>query len=205
VRALAPEVRFQCLQRLFPQLLNEGDTKKIPAGEAKKMPGPPLEVAALGSGGGPGNSGVSTLRLVALLFTAGTNIRAVISITAQSDVRTLPPPLHHGTTHPLFDTLNLKRSRKTPIHVQEDFIMAYVITDACIKDSLCVDVCPTDCIHPKADDAKFDAATQLYVQPDGCIDCGACVPVCTSDAIHPIDDLTEEQKQFAAKNAEFFN
>ena len=47
--------------------------------------------------------------------------------------------------------------------------------------------------------------TQLYVEPDGCIDCGACVPVCTSDAIRPIDDLTEEQKPFAAKNAEFFN
>ena len=83
--------------------------------------------------------------------------------------------------------------------------MAYVITDACIKDSLCVDVCPTDCIHPKADEAKFEAVTQLYVQPDGCIDCGACVPVCTSDAMHPIDELTDEQKPFAEKNAEFFN
>ena len=82
--------------------------------------------------------------------------------------------------------------------------MAYVITDSCIKDLLCVDVCPTDCIHPKADEAQFEAATQLYVQPDGCIDCGACVPVCTSDAIHPIDDLLEDKKQFAAKNSEFF-
>ena len=27
--------------------------------------------------------------------------------------------------------------------------MAYVITDNCIKDLLCADVCPTDCIHPK--------------------------------------------------------
>ena len=27
--------------------------------------------------------------------------------------------------------------------------MAYVITSTCIKDFLCVDVCPTDCIHPK--------------------------------------------------------
>jgi NAD-dependent dihydropyrimidine dehydrogenase PreA subunit len=82
--------------------------------------------------------------------------------------------------------------------------MAYVITDSCIKDSLCVDVCPTDCIHPKADEPRFEAATQLYVQPDGCIDCGTCVPVRTSDAIRPIDDLTEDQKHFAPKNAEFF-
>lgn len=82
--------------------------------------------------------------------------------------------------------------------------MAYVITDSCIKDLLCVDVCPTDCIHPKNDEPQFEAATQLYVDPDGCIDCGACVPVCTSDSIHPIDDLTEEVKSFAAKNAAFF-
>jgi NAD-dependent dihydropyrimidine dehydrogenase PreA subunit len=82
--------------------------------------------------------------------------------------------------------------------------MAYVITDACIKDLLCVDVCPTDCIHPKSDQPQFEAAALLYVDPDGCIDCGACVPVCTSDAIHPIDELTEEVKPFAAKNAALF-
>jgi ferredoxin len=82
--------------------------------------------------------------------------------------------------------------------------MAYVITDSCIKDLLCVDVCPTDCIHPKKDEPQFEAATQLFVDPEGCIDCGACVPVCTSDSLHPIDDLTEEQKPFIAKNAEFF-
>jgi len=82
--------------------------------------------------------------------------------------------------------------------------MAYVITDSCIKDELCVDVCPTDCIHPKKDEPGFEAATQLYVDPEGCIDCGACVPVCTSDSLHPIDDLPEEQKEFVAKNAAFF-
>jgi NAD-dependent dihydropyrimidine dehydrogenase PreA subunit len=54
--------------------------------------------------------------------------------------------------------------------------MAYGITDSCIKDLLCVDACPTDCIHPKKDEPAFEAATQLYVDPSGCIDCGACVP-----------------------------
>lgn len=63
---------------------------------------------------------------------------------------------------------------------------------------------PTDCIHPKAEETQLEAATQLYGQPDGCIDCGGCVPVCTSDAMHPIDDLPEDEKQFAPKNAEFF-
>jgi NAD-dependent dihydropyrimidine dehydrogenase PreA subunit len=27
--------------------------------------------------------------------------------------------------------------------------MAYIITDTCIKDELCLDVCSTNCIHPK--------------------------------------------------------
>ena len=51
--------------------------------------------------------------------------------------------------------------------------MAYVITDTCIKDALCVDVCPTDCIHPRKDEPKFEPETQLYVDPKECIDCGA--------------------------------
>jgi ferredoxin len=82
--------------------------------------------------------------------------------------------------------------------------MAYVITDACIKDLLCVDACPTDCIHPKKDEAAFEAATQLFVDPNGCIDCGACVSACTSDAIHPVDELPEDLKHFVEKNAAFY-
>jgi ferredoxin len=35
--------------------------------------------------------------------------------------------------------------------------MAFVITDNCIKDALCVDACPVDCIHPRMDEASFDA------------------------------------------------
>jgi ferredoxin len=82
--------------------------------------------------------------------------------------------------------------------------MAYVITDSCIKDLLCADVCPTDCIHPKKDEPAFEAATQMYIDPEGCIDCGACVPVCTSDSIHPLDELPEELKHFAELNAKHF-
>jgi ferredoxin len=84
------------------------------------------------------------------------------------------------------------------------FIMAYVITDTCIKDSLCVEVCPTDCIHPKQDEPDFEAATQMYVEPEGCIDCGACVPVCTSDSIHALEDLPDDKKEFIEKNAAYF-
>ena len=82
--------------------------------------------------------------------------------------------------------------------------MAYVITDACIKDELCVDVCPTDCIHPKKDEASFAEATQLYVDPAGCIDCGACVPVCTSESIHALEDVPEDKQGFIDINAKFF-
>jgi len=82
--------------------------------------------------------------------------------------------------------------------------VAYVITDACIKDALCVDVCPTDCIHPKKDEAAFEAAKQLFVDPVECIDCGACVPVCTSDSIYALEDLPEEKKEFIERNAGYY-
>jgi len=77
-------------------------------------------------------------------------------------------------------------------------------TRASIKDQLCADVCPTDCIHPKKDEPDFEEAKQMYVDPAGCIDCGACVPVCTSDSIYALDDLPEDKKQFADMNAAFY-
>ncbi len=43
--------------------------------------------------------------------------------------------------------------------------MAYVITDSCIKDSLCVDVCPTDCIHPKQDEPGFESSHSALRRP----------------------------------------
>ena len=83
--------------------------------------------------------------------------------------------------------------------------MAYVITDTCIKDALCVDVCPTDCIHPKKDEPAFESATQMFIDPAGCIDCGACVPACTSDSIFTLEDLPEDKGQFAEVNAAHFS
>ncbi|HTD48694.1 MAG TPA: ferredoxin, partial [bacterium] len=49
--------------------------------------------------------------------------------------------------------------------------MTYTITEPCInvKDRSCVDVCPVDCIHPKADEDKGEV--MLYIHPDECIDC----------------------------------
>ena len=79
--------------------------------------------------------------------------------------------------------------------------MAYVITELCTKDALCVDVCPVDCIHPRKDEAGFDDSKQLYVSPDDCIDCGACVPVCPVTAIFPLEELPDQWKASAETNA----
>jgi ferredoxin len=83
--------------------------------------------------------------------------------------------------------------------------MAYVITDTCTKDELCVEACPVDCIHPKKDEAAFAEATQLYVNPVDCIDCGACVPVCPSNSMFALDELPAESARFAEINAAYYN
>ncbi len=75
------------------------------------------------------------------------------------------------------------RPLASPRHQVRGDIVAYVITDNCIKDELCIQACPVDCIHPRNDEGDFAAATQMYVNPGECIDCGACIPVCPSDAI----------------------
>ena len=83
---------------------------------------------------------------------------------------------------------------------RERDIVAYVITDNCIKDELCVQACPVDCIHPRNDEAELDGAPQVYVDPAECIDCGACIPACTSDAIFPLDEVPLDKRQFIAIN-----
>ena len=69
--------------------------------------------------------------------------------------------------------------------------MAYIICEPCVgtKDTACVDACPVDCIHPKKDEAEFEAATMLYIHPEECIDCGACEPACPVEAIYAELDL----------------
>jgi NAD-dependent dihydropyrimidine dehydrogenase PreA subunit len=85
-------------------------------------------------------------------------------------------------------------------------VMAYVIAEPCIgtKDHACVDACPVDCIHPKKDEAGFDAAEMLYIDPVECIDCGACVPVCPVSAIFALDDLPKKWKEYTERNAKYF-
>ncbi len=72
--------------------------------------------------------------------------------------------------------------------------MTFIIAEPCIgtKDTACVDACPVDCIHPRADEEGFEPETQLYIDPEECIDCGACVPECPVEAIFPEDEVPEQ-------------
>ena len=94
------------------------------------------------------------------------------------------------------------RTLAPQLHPQEH--MAYVITDTCTKDELCVQACPVDCIHPKQDEAGFAEATQLFVNPNDCIDCGACVPVCPVSAIFALEDLPEKWSNFTQINTDYY-
>lgn len=84
--------------------------------------------------------------------------------------------------------------------------MPHVIAEPCIgvKDTGCVPVCPVECIHPTADEDDFATAEMLYINPDVCIDCGLCVDECPVRAIFPEDELPDDWKAFAEKNAAYF-
>lgn len=82
--------------------------------------------------------------------------------------------------------------------------MAYVITDTCQKDNLCVDACPSEAIHPTKDEAAYASVTQLYINPSECMDCGGCAAECPTNSIFPSDELPADKVDAAAKNAAFF-
>ena len=74
--------------------------------------------------------------------------------------------------------------------------MTFVIGEACIKCKLtdCVEVCPVDCF--------YEGPNMLVIHPDECIDCALCEPECPVDAIFAEDELTDDQQEFLALNAE---
>ncbi len=82
--------------------------------------------------------------------------------------------------------------------------MAYVVIDNCEKDMLCVDSCPTNCIHPLKEEADWESVSQLYINPEECIDCGACVAVCPTNSIHSAEEVPAGKEEFVAKNAAHF-
>jgi ferredoxin len=81
--------------------------------------------------------------------------------------------------------------------------MAYVITEPCIRDGSCAEVCPVECIVPgPEDDPQWGVA--YWIDPDTCIDCGACAPECPVDAIYPEDEVPDEYKDWIDKNRNFY-
>lgn len=83
--------------------------------------------------------------------------------------------------------------------------MAYVVTDACVKDFVCVNDCSTAAIAPAESDAAAATVPQVFINPDECIDCGNCAAVCPSGAIFSIDELPADKADFAEKNKAYFN
>lgn len=83
--------------------------------------------------------------------------------------------------------------------------MAYVVTDACTKDFVCVAECSTAAIAPQTGDANAGAVPQVYINPIECIDCGNCAAVCAQNAIFAEDELPADKKEFAEKNRAYFN
>jgi ferredoxin len=65
------------------------------------------------------------------------------------------------------------------VGLERETVMAYVVTEACIKCKYmdCVEVCPVDCFYV--------GENMLVIHPDECIDCGVCEPECPADAILP--------------------
>jgi NAD-dependent dihydropyrimidine dehydrogenase PreA subunit len=82
--------------------------------------------------------------------------------------------------------------------------MAFVVTDACIKDFLCVAECATAAIAPQESDAAAATVSQVYINPDECIDCGSCASVCPQNAIFQADELPADKADFAEKNRAYF-
>jgi ferredoxin--NADP+ reductase len=81
--------------------------------------------------------------------------------------------------------------------------MTYVITEPCIRDGSCAEVCPVECIVAgPEDDPQWGMA--YWIDPDTCIDCGACAPECPEDAIYPDDEVPEEYADWTDKNRAYY-
>ena len=83
--------------------------------------------------------------------------------------------------------------------------MAYVITDTCTKDELCVEACPTDCIHPKKDEDGFrsGAPSSMSIQTAASIVARAFRSA-RRNSIFVVDEVPADKQEFIAKNAEHY-
>ncbi len=74
--------------------------------------------------------------------------------------------------------------------------MTHIITDLCLRDGACVEVCPVECIVPGKPEDQWP---WYYIDPDTCIDCGACVPECPFEAIFPEEDVPGDYEMKAGQ------
>ena len=87
--------------------------------------------------------------------------------------------------------------------------MPHIICEPCLDtcDTACVEVCPSDCIHP--DDESWKPGDDpeghtLYINPEDCIDCGACIDECPVEAIFEEEDVPDEWKEWIKKNYDHY-
>lgn len=68
--------------------------------------------------------------------------------------------------------------------------MTHVVTNRCINvgAAACAEICPADCIHPRAATASSNTAG-FWIDPEVCLDCGLCVDICPVGAIWHQNDL----------------
>ncbi|AJF61300.1 TPA: ferredoxin family protein [Candidatus Woesearchaeota archaeon] len=76
--------------------------------------------------------------------------------------------------------------------------MAYIITELCLRDGACVEVCPVDCIRPGEPQEEHPT---FYIDPATCIDCNACLPTCPYEAIFEGLEV-DAMKNFVANGGE---
>ena len=61
------------------------------------------------------------------------------------------------------------------LYIHGGKIMAFIITDACVKCGACADNCPVEAISEGDEKYVIDA--------DVCVSCGACADNCPTEAI----------------------
>lgn len=85
--------------------------------------------------------------------------------------------------------------------------MAHVICQPCIgeKNASCVNVCPTDAIHPTPSEPNFHSTDQLFIDPNNCIDCGLCVSACPVSAIYADYAVPSQWQSYIQKNANYYD